>query len=81
MTGECSFWPAKSPFWPDIVHRAAVILSPVMARSTPHTYAVDPFTTEYMMASGKVALTLDSVDEILKCNHSNETSFANCWLC
>ena len=52
-----------------------------MARSTPHTYAVDPFTTEYMMASGKVALTLDSVDEILKCNHSNETSFANCWLC
>ena len=96
MTGEWSFWPVKSPFWPNI------ILSPVMARSTPHTYAVDPFSTEYKMASGKVALTFESVDEILMCNHSNDTSllvlshgticsstfhkikfgnFANCWLC
>ena len=46
-----------------------------MARSTPHMNAVNPFTTEYMMASGKVAPTFESVDEILKCNHSNETSF------
>ena len=45
-----------------------------MARSTPHTYAVDPFSTEYKMASGKVALTFESVDEIVMCNHSNDTS-------
>ena len=45
-----------------------------MARSTPHTYAVDPFSTEYKMASGKVALTFECVDEMLMCNHSNDTS-------
>ena len=28
MTGEWSFWPVKSPFWPDIAHWPAIILSP-----------------------------------------------------
>ena len=28
MTGEWSFWPVKSPFWPDIARWPAIILSP-----------------------------------------------------